>query len=64
MRYTITQSDDPEMYQFWNTYTVAGKTQPMLCMIIHSDCLSSGIVDIVKTVGEVDVYFEVVKEGE
>lgn len=58
MIYTVEQSKDPEMYEFWNTYTIAGKEQPMLCMVIHSDCLDSSIVNTVKEAGEAQVYFE------
>lgn len=58
MIYTVTQSRDPEMYEFWNEYTVAKKNQPMLCAVIHSDCLDQQIVEMVKRDGEAEVFFE------
>ena len=65
MIYTVTQSKDPDMFEFWNEYTVAGKKRPMLCMIIHSDCLSIGLLESIKHALEqgddAEVYFEVVK---
>ena len=60
MRYTVTQSKDPEMYEFWNEYTVAKQSQPMLCFIVHSDCLTASIPMLVKQHGEIEVEFEVI----
>ena len=57
MNYTVTQSKDPEMYEFWNEYTLEGKKVPMLCAVIHSDCLDTKIVSAVKEAGEAEVYF-------
>lgn len=62
MVYTVKQSKDPEMYEFWNEYTIAKKKQPMLCMIIHSDCLDQNIVNTVKEAGEAEVYFNLAGE--
>jgi len=61
MIYIVKQSKDPEMYEFWNEYTTVKGKQPMLCFICHSDCMSSGIIDIVKTQGDAAVEFEVIK---
>jgi len=58
MIYTVTQSKDPEMYEFWNEYTVAKIKRPMLCMVVHSDCLEPNIVTTVKETGEATVFFE------
>ena len=59
MNYTITQSKDPEMYELWSEYTsVKGKNIPMLCAVIHTDCLDSVLVSAVKLHGEVEAYFE------
>ena len=61
MIYTMEQSKDPEMYELWSEYTVKGKKTPMLCAIIHSDCLSSGLTNIIEHAGEAIVAFEVIK---
>ncbi len=59
MIYTVEQSKDPEMYEFWNEYTsVKGKKVPMLCAVIHGDCLDPNIVSAVKENGELQVHFE------
>ena len=58
MIYIVTQSKDPEMYEFWNEYTsVKGNKVPMLCAVIHGDCLDPKIVSSVKEAGEAEVYF-------
>ena len=58
MVYTITQSKDPEMYELWSEYTsVKGKNVPMLCAVIHTDCLDPDIVSAVKEAEEVEVHF-------
>lgn len=58
MFYTVTQSKDLQMFEFWNEYTVAGKKSPMLCMAVHEDCLDTWIVNTVKADGEALVFFE------
>ena len=58
----MTQSKDPEMYELWSEYTsVKGNKIPMLCAIIHSDCLSSMLPMMIKEAGEIEVELEVVK---
>ena len=62
MIYTVTQSKDEQMFEFWNEYTVNGKKSPMLCMVVHEDCLTRSIVERVKAEDSIEVYFDMVKD--
>lgn len=57
MIYTVTQSKDPDMFEFWNEYADKKKT-PMLCFILHTDCMDSHIAFTVREAGEATVFFE------
>ena len=56
--YTVTQSKDPEMFEFWSEYTVRGKKTPMLVCVIHTDCLDYSVVEAVKYQGDAKIEFQ------
>jgi len=40
MIYTVERMADRDMYSFWDEYTKPnGKKSPMLCFVVHCDCL-------------------------
>jgi len=64
MKYTVKETDDPEVFSFWNEYTdPKGKKHPMLCFTVHSDCLTSSIPSHVREHGDMVVEFDIVSGG-